>query len=78
MIEAMGLKILHRSPLECHYLRTRFHENLPIGTEVISGGHTGRQTGDLISLLSFLEIRLKTISFNCIYELNTISFNCIY
>jgi hypothetical protein len=29
------------------------------GSEVISGGHTVRQTGDLISLLSFLESRLK-------------------
>jgi len=40
MIEAMGLKLLHRGPLEWHYLRTKFHENLPSGSKVISGGHT--------------------------------------
>jgi hypothetical protein len=33
----------------------QFHENLPNGSKVISAG----QTGDLISLLSFLESRLK-------------------
>jgi hypothetical protein len=38
---------------------TKFHENLPSGSEVISGGHTDRQTGDMINLLSFLESRLK-------------------
>jgi hypothetical protein len=29
----------------------KFHENLPSGLEVISGGHTDRQTGDMISLI---------------------------
>jgi hypothetical protein len=57
--ESMGLKLLHRGPLEWHCLRTKFHENLPRGSEVISGEHIDRQTGDLISLLSFLESRLK-------------------
>jgi hypothetical protein len=37
------------------YLRTKFHEILPSGSKVISGGRTDRQTGDLISLLSFFE-----------------------
>jgi hypothetical protein len=37
MIEAMGLKLLHRGPIEWHYLRTKFHENLPSGSEFISG-----------------------------------------
>jgi hypothetical protein len=55
----MGLKILHRGPLEWHYLRTKFPENLPRGSEVISRGQIDRQTGDLISLLSFLESTLK-------------------
>jgi hypothetical protein len=35
MIEAMGLKILHRGSLEWHYLRTKFHENLPGGSKAI-------------------------------------------
>jgi hypothetical protein len=56
----MGLKLLHRGPLEWHYLRYKFHENLSRGSEVISGGQTDRQAGDLISLFSFMESRLKT------------------
>jgi hypothetical protein len=40
MVEAMGLKIWHRGPLERHRLRIKFHENLPVGSKVISGGHT--------------------------------------
>jgi hypothetical protein len=42
IIEAMGLKLLHRGPLEWYYLRTKFHENVPRDSEVISGGHTDR------------------------------------
>jgi hypothetical protein len=42
MFEDVGLKIEPSS---------KFHENLPSGSKVISGKHT--QTGDLISLLSF-------------------------
>jgi hypothetical protein len=42
MIAAMGLKLLHRGPLEWHYIHTKFHENLPSGSEVISGGRTDR------------------------------------
>jgi hypothetical protein len=37
---------------------TKFHENLPCSSEVISGVHIDRQTVDLISLLSFVESRL--------------------
>jgi hypothetical protein len=60
MIEAMGLKLLHRGPLEWHYLRTKFRENLPSGSDVINGGH--RQTGYFIRILPFfLEIKLKMI-----------------
>jgi hypothetical protein len=40
----MGLKILPVGPLEWHYLRTKFHENLPSGSEVISGRHTDIDT----------------------------------
>jgi hypothetical protein len=54
----MGLKLLHRGLLEWHYLRTKFHEILPSSSKVISGGQTGRQTGDVISLHSFLGSRL--------------------
>jgi hypothetical protein len=40
----MGLKItvLHRGPLEWHYLRTKCHESLPSGSKFISGGQTNR------------------------------------
>jgi hypothetical protein len=55
----MGLKILHRGPLEWNHLPTKLHENLPLGSKVSSGVETHRQTGDLISLLSFLESRLE-------------------
>jgi hypothetical protein len=37
-------KMWHRGHLQCHHLPTKFHENPPIGSEVISGG-THRQTG---------------------------------
>jgi hypothetical protein len=48
MVEAMGCKIMHQGPLP-----TKFHENLPVGSKVISGGQTDRQTGDLIRLITF-------------------------
>jgi hypothetical protein len=57
MVENMGIKSLHRGPLEWHHLRTKFSENLSRGLEVTSGGN--RQTGDLISILSFLESGLR-------------------
>jgi hypothetical protein len=50
-------KLLHRGPLEWHYLHTKYHENPPNGSKVISGTHTS--TGDLENLFSFLESRLK-------------------
>jgi hypothetical protein len=40
MIEVMGLKLLHQGLLEWHYLRTKFHETLPSGSKVITGGQT--------------------------------------
>jgi hypothetical protein len=44
IIEAMGLKFFASRSLERHYLRAKFRENLPSVSEVISGGHTDRQT----------------------------------
>jgi hypothetical protein len=38
--EAMGLKIIASRSLEWHHLPTKFHENLPSSSKVISGGHT--------------------------------------
>jgi hypothetical protein len=38
MIETMGLKIIALKSLERHYLHTKFYENLPSGSVVISGG----------------------------------------
>jgi hypothetical protein len=64
MIEAMGVKLLHPGPLEWHYLRTKFHEILLSGSKVISGGHTDRHIGDLISLLSLFESKLNNQLFN--------------
>jgi hypothetical protein len=61
MIEAMGIKIIALWPLEWHYLSTKCHENLPSSSKIINGGHTDRLC-DLISLLSFLESRLKIVS----------------
>jgi hypothetical protein len=71
MIEDMGLKIIASRSLEWHYLCTKFHENLPCSSEVISGGHTDRhthtdrqtdkQTDYLRSLLLILESREELI-----------------
>jgi hypothetical protein len=57
MSEATRLKMWLRGHLQWHYLPTKFHENAPIGLKANSGIHT--QASDLISLLSFLESRLK-------------------
>jgi hypothetical protein len=61
MAEATRLKMWHPGHLQWHHPSTKFHENPPIGSEVISGGHTDRQAGDFISLLPFLESRLKSV-----------------
>jgi hypothetical protein len=42
-----------------HYFHTKFHEILPSGSKVISEGHTETRSGDLISLFSCFESRLK-------------------
>jgi hypothetical protein len=62
MVEAMGLKIRHRGPLQWHHLPTKSHENLPIGS-TIDRGSTHRQNGDLISLIPFLGSRLMRRNF---------------
>jgi hypothetical protein len=61
MAEAMRLKKCRQGNLQWHHLTTKFHENPPVGSKVISGGHTHGQVGDLISLLPFLESSLKVI-----------------
>jgi hypothetical protein len=35
---------MHRSPPEWHCFATKYHEDLPRGSKVISGGHTDRDT----------------------------------
>jgi hypothetical protein len=62
MTEVIGLKLLHRGPLEWHYLHKKIHENhtdRQAGTQ--TNTKTDRQTGDLISLLSILESSYKQI-----------------
>jgi hypothetical protein len=36
---------MHRGPLEYHYVLTKFHENLPSGSKVISGEQTESHFG---------------------------------
>jgi hypothetical protein len=57
MVESMGIKITASGPFEWYHFPTKYHEDLPSSSKVIGEGH--RQTGDLISLLSFFESRLK-------------------
>jgi hypothetical protein len=61
----MGLKISHRGPLEWHYLPTNFMKIYQAVQKLLMGdAQTERQTGDLISLLSFLGSRLKMNELN--------------
>jgi hypothetical protein len=78
MAEATRLKKINRGHLEWQCLSIKFHENPLIGSKVISRGqtdrqtdththththtHRDRQTGDLISPLSFFESRPKIYS----------------
>jgi hypothetical protein len=56
---------------------------LSLGSKVISGGHTHRQTGDLISLLSCLESMLKmsfqrTLAFALFIPVHSVIFLFVY
>jgi hypothetical protein len=42
MVEDMGLKITASRYLEWQHLLNKFHKNPPIGSKVISWGHTDR------------------------------------
>jgi hypothetical protein len=44
-----------RGHLHWLHMRTKFHEDPQIGSEVIIGRHADRQVGELVILLSFLE-----------------------
>jgi hypothetical protein len=44
MAEGTGLKVRRRGHLQWHDLPTEFHKNLPVGSKVIKGEHTDRQT----------------------------------
>jgi hypothetical protein len=69
MVEGSGLKVWRLGHLQWHDLSIEFHKNLPIGSKVIRGGDTDRQTGDLISLtFVFKESRLKNETLNFQYE----------
>jgi hypothetical protein len=64
MAEAIGLKItVSQSPSKAapSYKTSSKSTN---GLEVIGGGHTHRQAGDLINLLSMLEKEAKNIPVN--------------
>jgi hypothetical protein len=45
MLKVWHEKLLHRGPLEYHYVLTKFHENLQISSKVINGGHTDSHIG---------------------------------
>jgi hypothetical protein len=66
MVQAMGLKLLHRGPLQWHRLPTKFNEKLPSGSNAITGD---RQTGDLISChSSFMKksrLKRNLVGLNC-------------
>jgi hypothetical protein len=43
-------KSWRRGHLKWHDLLAEYHEDIPVGSKVISGWHTDRQTGDIIGL----------------------------
>jgi hypothetical protein len=47
-VEAMTLKIWLRGHLQWHDLLAEFHENLPTGSKLISGGHKEGQTDSMV------------------------------
>jgi hypothetical protein len=53
MVQATGLKIMICNHIGWHALHTEFHENLPVGSDVILGDRH-RQQVYLINLLIFL------------------------
>jgi hypothetical protein len=66
----------HRSLLQWYLMPTRFHE-IHRSVQKLLVEHTDRQAGDLISLLSFLESRLKTCNWQTSWLYHTAAAYCV-
>jgi hypothetical protein len=74
MIEAIGLKMLHRGPLKYHYVLTKFHENLSSCSKVINGGQTDSHFrmievtfNAIITIQMFIQINQRVQNLRCFF-----------